>query len=128
MSVAALQAMELNAALREGPDKLAHRFFARAARVVDVPWRIAAGNDLRMPEATGQRNAILKFTNWYIAKLHRAAHHDQTLTLAFLNVANLLAPPTSLMTPRVMLRVLLGNWRREKAPARDTGLQAVAGI
>ena len=126
MSVAALQAMELNAALRKGSEELSYHFFARAAKVVDVPWSIAAGSDLRMPEATGQRSAMLKFTNWYIAKLHKAAHTDQALTFAFLNVANLLAPPSSLMHPHLMLRVLWGNWRREKARLRDADLQTIA--
>lgn len=126
MSVAALQAMELNAALREGSEELAHRFFVRAAKVVDVPWSIAAGSDLSMPEAIGQRSAMLKFINWYIAKLHKAAHRDRALTLAFLNVANLLASPGSLMHPRMVLRVLLGNWLRKKALPRDAGLQTVA--
>ncbi|MFL6465341.1 MAG: FAD-dependent oxidoreductase [Bryobacteraceae bacterium] len=128
MSVAALQAVELNTALQEDSDTLAPRFFARAAKVVDIPWSIAAGSDLRMPEVTGQRNAMVKFKNWYMTKLHRAAHHDRALTLAFLNVANLLVPPGSLVHPRIMLRVLWGNWRRrEKALTKDACLQAVTG-
>ena len=116
ISVAALQAMELKASLTEGSDYLARRFFARAGKIVDVPWSIAAGNDLRMPEATGRRSASVKLINWYMAKLHRAAHHDPVLALAFHNVANLLAPPESVMHPHLMLRVFCGKSRAKAEP------------
>ena len=106
MSVAALQALELNKTLSEGTQDLAQRFFARAATVVDIPWSIAVGNDLRMPEATGPRTFGVKLINWYMSKLHRAAHQDPVPALAFHRVANLLAPPPSVMAPRVALRVL----------------------
>jgi len=121
MSVAALQSVELDAVLREGSARLAQRFFARSGRVVDVPWSIAAGNDLRMPEATGRRSACVNLINWYMAKLHRAAHHDATLALAFHNVANLLATPMSVMNPGFVLRVLLAHLRRSGNRSRALG-------
>ena len=111
MSVAALESDQLAAALSEGFDDLARRFFARAGKVVDIPWSIAVGNDLRMPEATGPRSAGLNFINWYMSKLHRAGHHDPIPAMAFHRVANLLAPPPSVMHPKVAWRVLLGNLR-----------------
>ena len=46
MSVAAMQALALRHALKEQPARLARTFFAAAAKVVDIPWRIAVGNDL----------------------------------------------------------------------------------
>lgn len=106
MSVAALESMELRRVLAEGPHEVARRFFARAAKVVDGPWTIAVGNDLRMKEAVGPRNAGVNFVNWYMSKLHRAAHHDEVCALAFHRVANLLEPPPSVMHPRVAMRVL----------------------
>ena len=111
MSVAALESDELAATLSEGFDDLARRFFARAGKLVDIPWSIAVGNDLRMPEATGPRSAGLNFINWYMSKLHRAGHHDPIPAMAFHRVANLLAPPPSVMHPKVAWRVLLGNLR-----------------
>jgi 2-polyprenyl-6-methoxyphenol hydroxylase-like FAD-dependent oxidoreductase len=117
MSVAALQAMELQSVLDEGAEGMARRFFARAAKVVDIPWSIAVGNDLRMREASGPRSAGLNFINWYMSKLHQAAHHDPVPALAFHRVANLLAPPPSVMSPRVALRVLWGNLRPRRQPA-----------
>ena len=106
MSVAALQAIALRQSLqRHAPARLAKAFFSAAAKVVDIPWSIVVGNDLRMPEAVGQRTVGMRFANWYIAKLHKAAHRDAVLSLAFHRVANLLEPPPSLMHPRLVWRV-----------------------
>ena len=83
MSVAALQPVQLAKSLAEGSGALSRRFFARAAKVTDIPWSIAVGNDLRMPETVGPRNAGVNFVNWYMAKLHKAAHRDPVPALAF---------------------------------------------
>jgi flavin-dependent dehydrogenase len=112
MSVAALEALELKATLEQGGLNLAGRFFKKAGRVVDGPWTIAAGNDLRMAEATGRRSVGLRFINWYMSKLHRAAHHDAAASLAFHRVANLVAPPESVFSPAVALRVMSNGMRR----------------
>ena len=109
MSVAALEAMELDAVLASGAAPVAPAFFQRAARVVDIPWSIAVGNDLQMPETVGPRNQGVRLVNWYVAKLHRAAHHDPALSVAFHRVSNLLASPPSLMHPANVARVLWGN-------------------
>ena len=119
MSVAALEAMELKATLEQGSSNLAERFFKKAGRVVDSPWTIAAGNDLRMPEATGKRSAGLSFINWYMSKLHKTAHHDAAASLAFHRVANLVAPPQSVFSPAVALRVMSNSMRRNtRVPER----------
>ena len=128
MSVSALEAMELDAAVAEGSENLARRFFARAAKVVDIPWSITVGNDLRMPETIGPRSAGVSFVNWYMEKLHKAAHRDPVPSLAFHRVANLLAPPPSVMHPRVAMRVLWGNLRPKAKPAdAQTSMRAAAG-
>jgi 2-polyprenyl-6-methoxyphenol hydroxylase-like FAD-dependent oxidoreductase len=128
MSTAALESAQLAGALAEGSTNLAKRFFARVARVVDIPWSIAVGNDLRMPEAVGPRTAGVKFINWYMAKLHRAAHHDEVPAMAFHRVANLLAAPPSVMHPRVAARVLWGNLRSRGAEvAAERSFQTAAG-
>ncbi len=113
MSVAALQAVELEKALASGNGDLplAKTFFRRAAKVVEIPWSIAVGADLRIPEAVGRRTAGIKFVNWYMSKLHKAAHTDAVAALAFHLVGNLLAPPPSIMHPRVAVRVLRENLR-----------------
>jgi 2-polyprenyl-6-methoxyphenol hydroxylase-like FAD-dependent oxidoreductase len=113
MSVAVLEAQALDACLRESGrlDTLARRFLKRANAVIASPWRIAANNDLRMPATRGKRTLMGRFSNWYIARLHRAAQHDVTLFFAFLDVINLTRKPEELLTPRLAWRVLCGNLR-----------------
>jgi len=117
MTVAALEAVELQATLAEGKADLARRFFRQAAKVIDIPWSMAAGNDLRMPEATGRRTWAVRVLNAYMSKLHQAAHHDPAVALAFHKVGNLLAPPPAVLDPRIAARVLWGNLRTRRAPA-----------
>lgn len=111
MSAAALQSEALDEALKEKGPNLANRFFRRASTVIDTPWAVAVGSDLRIPETVGQRNAGISFVNWYISKLHKAAHRDEVAAMAFHKVGNLLAPPPSILHPRIALRVFLGNLR-----------------
>lgn len=117
MSVAALQAIELESTLVSGDADLAKAFFRRAAKVIEIPWTIAVGSDLRIPEAVGRRTAGVKLANWYISKLHRAAHTDPVAALAFHRVGNLLASPPSMMRPRVAVRVLRENLRPSRNAA-----------
>src|SRR5579872_1533026 len=127
MSAAALEAVELIQTLAGGTNDLARRFFRRAAKVVDIPWAVAVGNDLRMTETVGPRNAGVNVINWYLSKLHHAAHRDPVPALAFHRVGNLLAPPPSVMHPRIAWRVLLGNLRpRPDVQQSEQPMQAAA--
>jgi len=112
MSTASLEAIELEDCLKAGLDGLAPRFFKRAARVVDIPWSVSVGADLGLPCTIGPRNPGVRVFNWYMSKLHKASHHDPVATLAFHRVANLLAPPPSILHPRVIWRVFKANLRR----------------
>ena len=106
MTVAVLEAAELDKALQEEPRKLAQKFFARAAKIVDAPWSMAAGNDLRMPDVPGKRTVVDHFLHWYLAKLNMAARYDMSAVIAFQKAKNLLAPPQSLLKPSLMAKVL----------------------
>lgn len=119
MTVAAAEAKALSECLRAGPRNLAQRFFKKAARLVDSPWSIAVGADLRYPQVQGPRNGMVNFINWYVAKLHIAARHDPRVVLAFQKVANLMAPPPSILAPGIALRVLRGNLFRPSRPRAD---------
>jgi hypothetical protein len=52
---------------------------------------------------------MVRFINWYLEKLHRAAQHDPVVSVAFLQVVNLMAAPPSVMRPGIVWRVLRGN-------------------
>ena len=116
MSAAALQAAELDRALAAGDGDLARRFFRAASKVIDAPWTMAVGGDLRYSAVDGPRTAMVKFVNWYIGKLHIAAAGDPEVARAFHRVANLLEPPPSIMKPAIAMRILQGNLRRPAAP------------
>jgi hypothetical protein len=121
MTSAALQAAALDTCVAADAAPLWRRFFREAGRIVDVPWSIAVGADLAFPQAQGPRGPMVNFFNWYIAKLHRAAHGDPDLSLAFHKVTNLVAPPTTLLSPGILWRVLRGNLafrRPERRPSR----------
>jgi 2-polyprenyl-6-methoxyphenol hydroxylase-like FAD-dependent oxidoreductase len=118
MSVAAGEALALRDCLRDGPADLGSRFRARTAAIVDIPWQIAVGSDLRLPEVEGPRSAKVRLVNAYLARLHVAAATDPEVGRAFLRVVNLLDRPERLLRPGIALRVLRGQRRR---PLPDPG-------
>lgn len=107
MSVAALEALVLHHTLtRYGQEKIAPRYFARTAEVVDTAWMMATGADFGFEQTEGTRPHGTAFFNWYLARLFQKAHTDGMLTDAFNRVLSLQQPPTSLMHPRIAWRVL----------------------
>jgi 2-polyprenyl-6-methoxyphenol hydroxylase-like FAD-dependent oxidoreductase len=108
MTVSALEALALRECLRNGAGQLGQRFFRSAAKLIDVPWSIAVGADLRFPEVKGPRTAKVRMVNAYLARLHAAAGSDPVLGRAFLRVVNLIDPPEHLMSPELAFRVMRG--------------------
>ncbi len=114
MTVSALEALALLEETRVGLDGIAKRFFARAAKVIETPWTIAVGEDLRYPEVQAPRSPAVKFINWYIGKVHLASRTDSVVCNAFHKVSNLLEPPPSLFAPKIVARVIRANLGQAK--------------
>jgi len=95
---------------------LARTFFKAAAKVVDIPWQLSVGEDFRFPQTTGPKPGGVDLINRYVAAVHRATRFDPEVGRAFLKVMNLLEPPTSLMTPRILWRV----WKANRANRETT--------
>ncbi|HEX4812600.1 MAG TPA: FAD-dependent monooxygenase [Nonomuraea sp.] len=113
MSVAAVEAARLGEwARRERP---ARELFRSIARVVDGPWDIVVSGDLRLPGVRGRLTPKVRLVNAYLERFHRVAEHDAELGRRFLRVANLLDPPSALLRPACLLRVLRGA----RAPAAE---------
>jgi 2-polyprenyl-6-methoxyphenol hydroxylase-like FAD-dependent oxidoreductase len=107
MSVAALEALVLHHTFaRDGQKKVASRFFAGAAEVVDNAWMMATGADFGFEQTEGIRPRGTAIFNWYLSRLFRTAHTDGALTDAFNRVLSMQQPPTSLMRPGIAWRVL----------------------
>ena len=124
MTSAAMQAAALDELLQQNQGKLdgiALRFFKRAAKIVDTPWQLAVGEDFRFPETVGPKPAGVDLLNRYVAAVHRATLVDPVVGRAFAKVMNLMAPPTSLMSPGMMVRVWRGNRRLRQQPMSTEG-------
>ena len=91
---------------------LSRRFYARARKIVDIPWAIATGEDLRFPQVTGRRPRGFWIVNRYFERVHAVASKDPVVCRRFFDVLNLLAPPSSLMSPRIAWRVLAPSGSR----------------
>jgi 2-polyprenyl-6-methoxyphenol hydroxylase-like FAD-dependent oxidoreductase len=109
MTVAAAQALALRECVRRGGEDLPRRFYAKAARIIDTPWDIAVGGDLRFDHVEGVRTRRSNFINGYLGRVLRAAEKDPVVGHAFLRVANLMAAPPTLFAPSVLTRVLRGS-------------------
>lgn len=120
MSVVALEAQALDEELTAGMHDLAARFYRRAQRIIDIPWDIATGEDLRIPQVEGTRPIGFGLASRYLEQVHAAASVDQHVCHKFMDVMNLLAPPTSLMTPHMAWRILRprGKSKDIRAPLR----------
>ncbi|MDX3895580.1 monooxygenase [Pusillimonas sp.] len=123
-SVAALEALELRDCLKEGLDNLASRFFKRAAAVIDTPWSIGVGSDLRFTADLEKLPESARQMMDYMEHLHVAAEHDPVVARAFLRVVNLELPPQSLMAPEIAQRVMKGVGKPGVRAGAAGGVQA----
>ncbi len=113
MTVAALEAEALRKCLKDGEADLARRFFRACARIIDPVWRLNALGDLALPEITGHRSPATRALNRYVARLQRAATRDPVAATAFIRTIGLLQPPSSILRPDVLARVVIGGLRRD---------------
>jgi 2-polyprenyl-6-methoxyphenol hydroxylase-like FAD-dependent oxidoreductase len=117
MAVAAIESQVLADQLRKAHVPPARDFFQAISRQIDSPWDFAATADLGYPGVEGRRTAKVRMINGYVARLQRAAVHDDSLTNAFMRVAGLVDEPTALLRPGRVLRTLRQSGRRSPAPA-----------
>jgi 2-polyprenyl-6-methoxyphenol hydroxylase-like FAD-dependent oxidoreductase len=121
MSVALMQAEHLGKALDDcGTAKqLSFSIQRELARITDLAWNIAAGGDLAYPQVVGERKAISSVIRRYMGKVFRACSVDAEVVDALFEVTNLVAPPTRLVRPSMIARVLRAQrrWPGRSAPA-----------
>jgi 2-polyprenyl-6-methoxyphenol hydroxylase-like FAD-dependent oxidoreductase len=109
MTVAAMAAVALGETLdrhSSATATAAREYYRATAELIAVPWRFAVGNDFAYPETTGPRPRGVALTNWYARRLAIASQRSAELTDVYLRVQQLLAPPTELLRPTVIAKVL----------------------
>ena len=123
MTVAALEATAMGRLLDDhGPSAAVQR---ELARVVDDAWAMSTGGDLAFPGVEGRRDPKTRIGNAYVPMVHAAAAYDTRVGTAFARVSGLLDPPSALMHPGIMARVVRQNishsvvwpWRRADGSA-----------
>jgi hypothetical protein len=124
MSVAAIEALALRDCLRDPGPGLPRRFYRQAARLISVPWDMAAGGDLAVPTTVGKRTVKIRVLNAYVARVLRAAETDPKVSLAFHQTANLIRPPRQLFAPRLLARVAFPRSAQQRK--RETLVPATA--
>lgn len=106
MSVAILEAELLGRLLPEhSSDALRRAYFQGCSAIIETPWSLSVGADLRFPQVEGPRPLASRLRNRYLKRLLRAAGDDAEIALAYLRVSNLVRPPASLFAPRIVARV-----------------------
>jgi 2-polyprenyl-6-methoxyphenol hydroxylase-like FAD-dependent oxidoreductase len=115
MTVAAVDALALHRCLRAQEQHhpngdlsgLAWRFQKEVAEGSATAWLMATGEDLRYPTTEGARPGIVtRLLHRYLDRVNLAATHNARVNQAFGQVLNLLAPPSTLFRPKVLLPAL----------------------
>ena len=96
-AIAVLEAELLMSLLANGRDELASRYFREAAKLLAEPWALTAGRQSRAPRD--------QEAGHYLTRFRAATATDPVLSGAFLRVANMVAPISSLSAPDLRRRV-----------------------
>ena len=122
MSIAALEADALRRELERHGRCRPRRFQRGLGRIIRPAWQMATGADLQFPDVHGRRTMSHRFLGAYIERLHAAAAHDPSLSAAFVRVSGLVDPPSALMRPSVVARVLRSGRRAHDGAVVATDL------
>ncbi|MET0284490.1 MAG: hypothetical protein ABW352_08480 [Polyangiales bacterium] len=128
MTVAALEAERLDRLLaRVEPFELPRRFYSEAARLLDGPWDMSTGADLRFAEVEGPRSALDAIMNGYFARLVRAARQHPPTARRLVRVLQLVDAPSALLAPAMIARALFAGGA-PRAPLRLPGELSISGV
>ncbi|MBV9160568.1 MAG: hypothetical protein JO309_12550 [Pseudonocardiales bacterium] len=141
MSAAALAAETLDACLREQRhrrcpddlkdtddlkgagdlDGLARRCQRRLARANADAWMLSTGEDLCYPTTTGARaNAVMRMQHRYLDRVALASTRDPRTADSFAQVVGMLARPTALFAPRILVAAARSRPDGEGTPISDS--------
>lgn len=115
-TVAALGAETLNSCLHEHQRRSRKgdlagfgALFQRRLAITSKPaWRIATSSDLKRQSTGGVNGVVKRLQRRYLEGVFAVALDDRHVSFATLRVLHMMAPPTSLVRPAVVTRVLCG--------------------
>ncbi len=109
MTIAALEAAMLDELLAEGAAApgFARGFQRRLAKIVELPWSLATSEDFRYRHTTGPAPGLAsRLKQRYVGQVLALTTHDTFVRKLWIEVFNMLRPPTALVGPKVLLRVV----------------------
>jgi 2-polyprenyl-6-methoxyphenol hydroxylase-like FAD-dependent oxidoreductase len=112
MTVAAIEATVLRDCLFRGDRGLTRRFFRTSAKRIRVAWQTAVGSDLALPEVVGPRPVSMRISNAFLERVLTATEVDLVVAGQFMRVTSMTDPPTKLLRPTVLLRVMRAQGRQ----------------
>ncbi len=125
MTKALLEVAELRSLLRDhrvNDRELVRAYYARAKRIADRIWSVIREQNLRYPwilDVRRKRTFYFRLHTWYVDRLFELIHDDAETYRRYLEVTHFVQPPSSLMSPRVIARVL-SRWARTRLAREET--------
>ena len=125
MSKALLEIDELRKLLRSGRARdqaWARKYFRRASRIADRVWSVIREQNLRyswIKDVEKKRPWYSRLQNWYVDRVFELLHENPRIYRQYLLVSHFVEPPSILMRPGVVARVL-SRWLRTRLSAKPT--------
>jgi 2-polyprenyl-6-methoxyphenol hydroxylase-like FAD-dependent oxidoreductase len=114
MTVSAMAAVELGEMLAAGKGRLigvAQSFQKKYPKIVEPAWLLATSADLEWLGNEEATSLPERFAGWYMPKVLDAIPDDQIVHKTFIQVQNLIVPPTALFQLKIAWRVLRHSLR-----------------
>lgn len=87
------------------------RFQKVAAKISAEGWQNATGQDMRFPEAEGERTRGWRVMQWYFDQLMATAHHNPEVAKRFYLMMSLTKSPAIIFAPTVLWAIFKHRWQ-----------------
>ena len=123
VTVSACQALRLRSVLLPGlRPGTTRRLLRQFDRIVDFPWAVATGQDVRMPSSTGRQSVAQALVSEWASRLGwQAVHGDRRAHQVLMGAYHLERSPLALLHPALVASVAVGRWSRRRHPAPRPG-------
>jgi hypothetical protein len=109
MSTALMTAEVLQQMAQTSLDIEPHAYFERVAKTLAFPWKTGITEDFRAPQTTGVRPLGLRLNQMLTDLMNARASADVDFYREYVKVFHLIAPPSTLLDPRMLTSILFGS-------------------